>query len=302
MTFTPASASNFAPDVDLIFKCLLLISTILVALVWGLVPYFCWRYYHGSSAQRAGPKRTNTWIEWILSLVIFSFGLGVFIWSAQIFYKMYVPPSSALEIDVIAKQWMWVFHDKNGNDQINLLKVPLGKPVRLVMTSEDVIHSFFVPAFRVKQDVLPGRYTSLWFTPTQLGTFDILCSQYCGLSHSKMRAIVKVVSPSEYENAKELADQKSPWQKGADLYAKHSCQTCHDSAQAMGPSLKNIFGQQVHLANGSTVLADENYLRRAILAPNADIVAGYSAVMPTFQGQMTEEELMQIINYIKMKR
>lgn len=303
MTLTPPSASNFSPEVDLIFRALFFIATILVGLVWGLIIYFCIKYRRGSAAHREGSRNPTTWVEWVLSFFIFTFGLCIFIWSAQLFYRMYMPPPSALEIDVVAKQWMWVFHDQHGKDQINYFKVPLGQPVRLLMTSEDVIHSFFVPAFRIKQDVLPGRYTSAWFTATQLGSFDILCSQYCGLSHSQMRAVVEVVTPAEYENdIKGTSDSSAALDKGAELYVKHSCQACHDSAHPVGPSLHGIFGRSVFLEDGSSVISDENYLRRAILTPNAEIVAGYSPVMPTFQGRLSEEELMSLIHYLKTKR
>lgn len=306
MTFDLPAASSFAPVVDSIFKSLLLLSTILSALVWVLIFYFCVKYRRGSPANRAGGYRKNIWIEWSLTGVMFAFGLGIFIWSAKTFHHMYRPPKSSYDVNVIAKQWMWVFHDANGKDQINYLKVPIGKPVRLIMTSEDVIHSFFIPAFRIKQDVLPGRYTSLWFTATQLGSFEVLCSQYCGMSHSQMRAVVEVVSQSDYENylkdTTNQALQASNTSLGAQLYVKHSCHSCHDATPPIGPSLKGVFGQKVLLADGSSVLIDENYLRRAILLPNAEIVNGFPAVMPTFQGRLTEGELLSIINYIKAKR
>lgn len=307
MIFKIPAASSFAPEVDLIFKCLLVISTILVFAVWWLIFYFSFKYRRGSKANREGGYKAKPWIEWSIAVLIFLFGLGTFIWSARTFYHMYLPPSDAITVNVIAKQWMWVFHDDKGNDQINRLKIPMGKPVRLIMTSEDVIHSFFVPAFRVKQDVLPGRYTSMWFTATETGTFEVLCSQYCGLSHSQMRAFVEVMTPEAYqeyikENAGQGLPQVAQQSKGAMLYAKHSCSSCHDSTQAIGPSLKGIFGKKVTLASGASIVIDENYLRRAILTPQSEVATGFKPVMPTFQGRLSEGDLLSIINYLKIMR
>jgi cytochrome c oxidase subunit II len=303
MSYGLPSASSLSPEVDLIFKCLLAISTVLVVMVWGLIIYFCIKYRRGSAADREISSPKNIALEISLSTMIFIFGLGIFIWSAKVFYRLYLPPASALDVSVIAKQWMWVFHDAQGKDQINSFKVPLGKPVRLLMTSEDVIHSLFIPAFRIKQDVLPGRYTSLWFQPTQVGNFEILCTQYCGLSHSQMRATVEVLTPEDYEKyLKENTNPNVAQKKGAELYVKHSCNACHDGSPPRAPSLNGLFGKKIALANGSTVVADENYLRRSILNPNADIAKGYPAVMPTFQGSMTESDLLSIIQYLKTKR
>lgn len=304
MNFLPPSASNFSPTIDLIFKSLLMISSVLVILVWGLIVFFAVKYRAGSSAHRQAAPTKATKAELGLCGLIFLFGLGIFIWSAQTYYQMYTPPASSLEIGVVAKQWMWMFHDSHGKDQINSFKIPLGKPLRLLMTSEDVIHSFFIPAFRIKQDILPGRYTSVWFTPRRLGKFEVLCSQYCGLSHSQMRATVEVLTPEAYEKYLKETDTPSltAAPTGAQIYAKSGCVSCHDGSSSVGPSLSGLYGQAVVLANGAKVRADENYLRRAILEPNSEIVRGYQGVMPTFQGQLSEEQLIKLISYIKSKR
>jgi len=300
MTFSLDSASNFSPMVDSLLKVLVVTSAILTVAVWGLMIFFCIKYRKGSKASRANAPLKSTPMEITLASLIFLFGLGLFIFAAKVFYQMYVPPASSIEIDVIAKQWMWVFHDARGPDQINSFKVPLNQPVRLVMTSEDVIHSFFIPAFRVKQDILPGRYTSLWFQPTKLGRFEVLCSQYCGLSHSQMRAFVEVISAEDYAafvTKKNMAE--SDIARGAQIYNDKGCASCHDSNDMIGPSLQNIYGTSVKLNDGKNVLVDDNYLRRAILTPNSEIVQGFDPVMPTFQGQLSEQELILLINYIK---
>lgn len=301
MTFALESASNFSPIVDSLLKVFLGVSALLTVAVWGFMIYFCLKYRQNSRAKRDNVPRKSTPWEISVASLIFLFGLGIFIVSAKVFYQMYIPPSSAIEIDVIAKRWMWVFHDTHGPDQINEFKVPLGQAVRLVMTSEDVIHSFFVPAFRVKQDVLPGRYTSLWFEATQLGRFEVLCSQYCGLNHSQMRAVVDVVTPEEYaayiEKKKEVPEPNE--NPGFHIYDQLGCASCHEGNNMVGPPLRNIYHTSVRLSNGKTVRIDDNYLRRAILTPNMEVVEGYDAVMPTYQGQLTEKELLLLINYLK---
>jgi cytochrome c oxidase subunit 2 len=292
-------ASTFAPDVDSIFKNMLAISSVIILVVWIGMIYFSVKYRHNNaSANRKNPPRKSTVLEVLLISLIFIFGAASFLFSTPIYYRMRQPPEKALEIDVIAKQWMWIFHDPRTGDQINELKVPLGRPVKLLMTSRDVIHSFFVPAFRLKQDILPGRYTSLWFTADKLGRFEVLCAQFCGLSHSQMRAVIEVVPAAEYDAVVHPASSGKEWEKGKSLFATKGCIACHDGATQIGPSLHGILGRRVVLADGSSVMADRNYLRRSILTPNAQIVKGYSPVMPTFQGQLTEEELLTLIRYI----
>jgi cytochrome c oxidase subunit 2 len=236
----------------------------------------------------------------MIILVILCFGLLTFFWSTQVFYKMVQAPANTIEVDVIAKQWMWLFHDAHG-DQINMLKVPLGRPVRLVMTSQDVIHSFFVPEFRIKQDVLPGRYTTVWFEAQKLGRFEILCSQYCGLRHAEMRGVIDVVTDEEYDRSEMGPLANSELEHGKNLFTIKGCGACHDGTSSIGPSLNHIYNHSVTLSDGSVVIADENYLRRSILQPNAEVVKGYISTMPSFQGQLNEEDLLALIRYIKSK-
>lgn len=302
MRWTPPSASGFSETIDLMLKYLSTVSTILVSLVLFLMIFFCIKYRAGSKADRSSPPARNLPLEMTLISTIFILGISLFAWASHYYYQMYVPPKDAIEINVIAKQWMWIFHDVHGPDQINSFKVPLGKPVKLLMTSEDVVHSFFVPAFRVKQDVVPGTYTSLWFTPTKLGRFIVLCSQYCGLSHSQMRATVEVITPEAYDAFVKQNKPLAAFQKGAELYTQKGCISCHEGNHSIGPSLNSVFGSTVVLNNGQRIIANEDYLRRAILQPNAEVVQGYQGLMPTFQGLLTEEQLFNLIHYLKSKR
>jgi cytochrome c oxidase subunit 2 len=299
MTFGLESASSFAPDVDEVFKILLTVSSGIVAIVWVGIIYLCIRYRKGSSANRQHPPQKSTLLEVTVISLILIFGMVTFFISARVFYKMQHSPNNTIEVDVIAKQWMWLFHDAHSGDQINVLKIPVGRPVRLVMTSKDVIHSFFVPEFRVKQDVLPGRYTSLWFQAEKPGRYEVLCSQYCGLNHSQMRGVIEAISQEEYDKVQENPIAHSELEHGKNLFTVKGCVACHDGATPLGPSLKNLYNHDVPLADGSVVIADENYLRRSILQPHAEIVRGYSSTMPSFQGQLSEEDLMALIRYIK---
>jgi cytochrome c oxidase subunit 2 len=235
--------------------------------------------------------------------------VSTFVVSAKTFFKMYNPPDNAKEVFVVGKQWLWIFHDPsapNGNaDHLNELTVILNQPVKLTMISEDVIHSFYVPAFRMKQDVLPDRYTTAWFTPTQLGDFEVLCTQYCGLRHSQMRAVIHVVAQAPVVASAPSASGsgnhsvQSPGQK---LMQEKGCLSCHaqnGNEPSIGPSLNHLFGTRVALADGRTVLIDEDYLRRALFDPNGEVVKGYSPIMPSFQGSLSEIEGTAIVNAIK---
>jgi cytochrome c oxidase subunit 2 len=216
---------------------------------------------------------------------------------------LYQPPDDCLEINVVAKQWMWKIQHPDGQQEINALHVPLGRPVKLRMISEDVIHSFYVPAFRVKQDVLPGRYTTIWFQPTRAGEFHLFCAEYCGTSHSQMRGTVVVQTESQYAQWLQGGPRESPEAAGQRLYEQFRCTTCHDAAiKPRCPPLDGVFGTTVRLADGGTVTADENYLRESIVRPAAKLVAGYPAVMPSFEGQIGEEGILQIIAYLKSRR
>ena len=297
----PESASNLAPNVDHIYLALLALSTAITILVLVVALFFCIRYRRGSKADRTPPKGTPMRIEITWTLIPLLIFLGLFFWAAEEFFAMSRPPADATEIYVVGKQWMWKIQHPDGRREINELHIPVGRPVKLVMTSQDVIHDFFVPDFRTKQDVVPGRYTTEWFTPTKPGKYHIFCSQYCGTDHSRMVGWVYVMEPAEH--ARWLQKQPAPDSlvaQGERAFHSRGCSGCHVQSSAIhAPLLDGIFGKPVPLNDGSLVIADEQYLRDSILLPNKQIAAGYEPLMPTFQGQISEEELNAIIAYLK---
>jgi cytochrome c oxidase subunit 2 len=223
------------------------------------------------------------------------------VWGAKVFFELYRPPVGAMEIYVVGKQWMWKVQHMDGQREINELHVPVGRPVKLIMGSEDVLHSYYIPAFRVKADVIPGRYNVLWFTATKPGTYHLFCAEYCGTKHSGMIGSVIAMEPQDFQawlSGGRASD--SPVAAGQKLFTDLACVTCHQSdTQGRGPMLANVFGKQVELQDGRTVLADEAYIRESIVNPQAKIVAGFQPIMPTFQGLVTEEQLLQLISYVK---
>src|SRR6202035_1404444 len=229
--------------------------------------------------------------------------LAMFGWGAKVYFDLYRPPANAVEYFAIGRQWMWKFQHPEGNREINQLHVPVGQAVKMTMTSEDVIHSFYVPAFRLKQDVLPGRYTTVWFRPDRPGTYHLFCAEYCGTEHSLMIGSVVVMEPTDYEAW--LSGSRpgvSTVDSGAQLFQSLACVTCHAPAPGMparAPRLEGLFGRAVKLADGRTVTADDNYIRESILSPAAKVTAGWEPIMPTFQGQVTEEQLVQLVAYVK---
>jgi cytochrome c oxidase subunit 2 len=238
-----------------------------------------------------------TWTVIPLLIVLF-----VFFWGVRVFFAQYRAPEGALQITSTAKQWMWRFQHPDGQREINSLHVPVGQPVRVEMISEDVIHSLFIPAFRTKMDVVPGRYTSLWFQATKPGRYHLFCAEYCGTEHSGMIGEVVVLEPEEYERwlAGGAQADRPPAEAGAALFASIGCNTCHfEGGGGRGPSLRGVFGHEVMLANGQRVVADGSYLRRSILDPSAQVVAGYQPIMPTYRGQISEENIFRLIAYIK---
>jgi cytochrome c oxidase subunit 2 len=233
--------------------------------------------------------------------VPFALVMSMFIWGAQVFFEIHRPPDEALDVYVTAKQWMWKLQHPQGQREINALHVPVRTRVRLTMTSEDVIHCFYVPAFRVKRDVLPGRYHRLWFEATKTGEYHLFCAEYCGTKHSEMIGTVYVMEPADYEQwLSGAAAGEPPEEAGKKLFAAMRCDSCHSpTSGARGPALEGLFGSQVSLAGGATAVADEDYLRESMLAPLAKLVHGYEPLMPTYQGQLGEEQILQIIAYLK---
>ncbi|CCD98325.1 cytochrome c oxidase subunit II [Bradyrhizobium sp. STM 3809] len=300
--FSLPEASTHAVTVDRIFYLLLVLSGATVVLVFGLILLFAVRYRRGSSAKR-GPMpeflRREFEIGWTLATLL-SF-VFLFWWAGSADLSSLAAPAGSLEIHVVAKQWMWKTQHPSGAREINALHVPLGQPVHLLMSSQDVIHSFFVPAFRVKQDVVPGRETDIWFQASKLGVFPLLCAEYCGTDHSVMRGKITVMRPEDY--ARWLVQQPEGddlAHEGAKLFVSQGCSGCHaGSSNVHAPRLAGIYGRMVQLSDGRTVKADDGYIRDSILQPKRDVVAGYDAIMPSFKGLLDDGELQSLTAYIR---
>lgn len=297
----PDKATELAGEIDALYFTFLGISAFFSLLIAALVAYFAVRYRRRSKDEVGQPEKAGMWLEITWSIIPLVILMVMFTWGAKVYIKAYRPPANAKEYFVTAKQWMWKFQHPEGNREINHLHVPVGLPIKLTMTSEDVIHSFFVPAFRVKADVLPGRYTSIWFEGEKTGTFKLFCAEYCGAEHSLMIGSITLMDPGDYE-VWLAGTEKGPslTASGEELFQAKACTTCHrpDTA-AQAPILTGIFGEEVELKSGDTVVVDANYLRESILDPTAKIVKGYQPLMPTYQGQLSEEEILQLIGYIK---
>lgn len=294
-------ASDIAPRIDVLFWFATATCAIVAAAIFAVIVFYCVRYRHGSAADRRGRHNQSLGVELTWTLVPFAMFVAIFVWSLFLYADIHTPPADAQDIYVVAKQWMWKVQHPGGQREIDSLHVPLGKPVLLTMISQDVVHGFYVPAFRLKQDVLPGRYTQLWFTPTRIGQFPLLCAQYCGLDHARMTGSVVVMAPADY--ARWLHGNASPTSlvaRGAALFRAHGCSGCHGpNAAVHAPDLDGIFGRRVQLADGSSVLADDRYLRDSILLPRSQVVAGYAPIMPSFSGQVDEADLLALLAYLK---
>jgi cytochrome c oxidase subunit 2 len=306
LPFFPDRASTIAGQVDDLYFAWLVLSGVVALAVAGLIVWFAIRYRRGSAAERSVPDAAlhdksmhRIELAWtVVPLVLF---LGMFAWSAEVYYRGVAVPKDALPIYVVAKQWMWHAEHPGGEREIDELHVPAGRPVELLMTSQDVIHSLSVPGFRIKQDVLPGRYTSLWFTADRPGEYHLFCTQYCGASHSHMVGRVVVMEPAAFQVwLAEHASAPTMAARGAQRYRQLGCDGCHGAQAAVrAPHLEGLFGQPVRLRDGRVVLADERFIRDAVLLPNRDVPAGYEATMPSFRGQIGEEDLLEIIEYVK---
>ena len=300
--FMPEVASTQAVQTDLIYVALLALSGVIMLLVAALVLVFSIRYRRGSKARRGAMPRVMSmefeigWTSATLFLALF-----IFWWVSSGQLSALVAPKDALEIHVVAKQWMWKTQHANGAREINELHVPVDTPVRLVMTSEDVIHSFFVPAFRMKKDVLPGRYTETWFEPTKLGVFHLFCAEYCGSEHSRMIGRIVVVQKDAYGRWLAAQPQGDGLAKeGEAVFRGRGCSGCHSEASKVhAPNLNGLYGRAVQLTDGRTVTADEAYLRDSMLMPRQDVAAGYEPIMPSYVGILTEGEIISLTAYIR---
>lgn len=300
----PPANSTFAEDVDGLFYFILDWSIIIQVIVTLLILWFIIAYRRKGKEVTTSPKDHNLLLEIIWTAVPTVLVMIVFFWGFTGYMKMRVMPANALEIKVTAQKWFWSFAYPDGNSS-DVLVVPVNQPVRLLMSSQDVLHSFFVPNFRAKMDVLPNRYTSMWFQATDTGTFDIYCTEYCGQKHSEMIAKVIVLEQDQYlkklDEMNKIPDGMAPADYGRILYQRKACITCHslDGSIIQGPSFKGSFGTTISIAAGGTVLMDENYIRESILNPKAKIHAGFQPVMPTYQGMLKDPQIDALVAFIK---
>ena len=301
LPFQPDQASTIAKSVDNLYYFLTLVTVFFTVLIFSFIFYFMIRYRRRDPGERPKAIEGSLPLEVLWTAIPTLIVAVIFVWGSTLYFQNAEPPKGAIEIFITGKQWMWKVEHPEGQREINELHVPLGRPVKLTMTSEDVIHDFFVPAFRVKKDVLPGRYTSLWFQATKTGTFHVFCAQYCGAFHAGMMGEIIVQEPAEYERW--LAGGtpgESMEQAGAKVFQASGCPTCHVAdGTGLGPSLLGVYGNPVKLTTGETVTADDAYMRESILLPKAKVVLGYTPIMPSFQGQMTEEQLNNVVAYLR---
>jgi len=297
----PESASTMASRVDALYFFLLAISVFFSLLIAGLIVFYAVKYRRRAADSVGSEIKGGLVLELTWTIVPLLITMVIFVWGASVFFAMSRPPDETINIYVVGKQWMWKFQHLDGQREINELHVPVGRPVKLIMTSEDVIHDVFVPAFRIKADVVPGRYTHLWFQSTNPGRYRLFCAEYCGTKHSGMIGQVVVMDPSEYQTwLSGGASEGSLASAGAKLFQDLACNTCHRAdAQGRGPVLEGLFGKTVTLQNGETLSVDEAYVRESILQPAAKITSGFQPIMPTFQGLVTEEQLLELIEYVK---
>ena len=301
----PKQASTVAPTVDAIFIALTVFTILILGLIVGLALRFAIKYRAGSPANRTNPIQRTTPYEltWIGILLVI--GVALFTWSAWAYYEMFDPPQDATTYLVTGQQWWWEIQHANGRREINELHVPVGRPVRLLLTSKDVIHSFYVPAFRTKHDAVPGRYATLWFTPTEPGEYHLFCAEYCGTNHSRMIGRVHVMSPADYakwmlQTPPAPTAQPLTMRPASASFRDLGCYECHrPDTNALAPYLDGLFGRRETLSDGTTIVADEQYIRESILDPAAKVVRGYLPIMPTYKGQLTEAQVFQLVEAVR---
>jgi cytochrome c oxidase subunit II len=297
----PERASTIAGEVDALYFFLVGLSVVMSLLIATLVVGFAVKFRRRHADEVGAQVHGGLMLELAWTFVPFVIAMVIFFWGAKVYFVMASPPQETVNIYVVGKQWMWKVQHTTGQREINQLHVPVGRPVKLIMTSEDVIHNFSIPAMRVKSDVIPGRFVQIWFEPTTPGTYQIFCAEYCGTQHSGMIGQVVVMEATAYQSwLSGGAAEGSLASTGEKLFADLACNTCHrPDSRGRGPVLQNVFGHPVQLTDGTVVTADENYLRESILTPAAKLTAGYQPVMPAFQGLVSEEQLLALIEYVK---
>lgn len=302
----PIAASQYAREVDALYNYLLAVSIFFTVAIVGVIVFFAVRYRRQSDADRPAPTKDGKLLEILGSVIPFILVMIMFFWGAKLYFDARIPPRNAIEILVTGKQWMWKLQHPNGKREINDLHVPVGVPIKLTMTSEDVIHSFYLPDFRKKMDVLPGKYTQMWFLPEKEGRFHIFCAEYCGTEHALMIGNLHVVSPEVYEAwlstgaTQQVAASDDPVAAGQTLWEVNCMMACHTGRPgAIGPNIERAFGTMRELEDGRSVLMDENYVRNSMINPNDDIAKGYPAAMTSFRGTLNNTQMNQIIAYLK---
>ena len=300
--FLPDSSSTLSPKVDALYFYLSGVTLFFTLLISAILVFFVIRYRRRTPYEIPRPIAGSHKLETLWTVIPLMIAMTMFGWGASLYFEQSKPPQNAIEVYVVGKQWMWKIQHSTGQREINELHVPVGRKVKLIMTTEDVIHDFFVPAFRMKADVVPGKYTTQWFEATKTGTFHLFCAEYCGTNHSGMIGSVIVMEPREFDNwLSGNTGNTTPAVAGQQLYQTLGCVSCHGASGegGRGPTLAGLFGRQVRLVGGQTVRADEAYIRESIINPQAKLVEGFGPIMPTFQGQISEDQLVQLLAFIK---
>lgn len=303
LRFFPEQASSYAASLDTLYIGLVVVCGTMTLLVFGLICFFGYRYRAASTANRRNKPsgKTGAKIELSVLAVMLVIFMGLFVWATSLYLDIYRGPQTAMTINVVGKQWMWKVQHPDGVREINTVHVPVDEPINLRVTSEDVIHSFYVPDFRIKRDVLPGTYREVWFEATKPGEYRLFCAEYCGSYHSRMRGKIVALERADYQRwLSRQGDRVAPEVDGARLFESYGCSGCHlGKSNVRAPGLAGLYGRPVPLTAGGTIIADEAYLRDSILQPQKHVVAGFEPIMPSYSGQMSEGEILRIIAYIK---
>jgi cytochrome c oxidase subunit 2 len=300
--FIPESASTISGDVDALYFYISGVTVFFTTLISLVIIFFVIRYRRRNAFEIPRPIEGSTKLETLWSVIPLLIAMSIFVWGAKVYFAEYRPPQNALEVYVVGKQWMWKFQHPTGQREINELHVPVGRKIKLIMATEDVIHDVFIPAFRIKADVVPGKYTTQWFEATKPGRYHLFCAEYCGMNHSGMGGYVVVMEPKDFDNwLSGNANQTSPAAAGQSMFESLGCASCHgaNGEGGRGPALLGVFNSNVVLSGNQTVKADEGYLRESITNPQAKIVNGFGPIMPSFQGQVNEEQLLQLVAFVK---
>lgn len=298
----PIQASTMAASIDNVYLFTCAVTILFTVIIYVLVVYFSVKYRKSPTNKVATAIEGNHKLETIWVLLPTVICMIMFFWGTNVYFKAVHIPSDAIQYYGTGKQWMWKFQHPNGKREINDLHIPINTPIRISLTSEDVIHSFYVPAFRVKTDVLPGKYTGVWFNATKPGVYHLFCAEYCGTKHSQMLGSVVAMEKEDYEKwlQEGSVPTKTAEQRGLKVFSDFKCSSCHsDQDGALGPTLSGLIGSEVQLQNGRTVKGDDNYIRESLLFPNKHVVKGYSPIMPTFHSQLSEDQIIDLITYIK---